>query len=284
MKSAITLLILSAITYLPACVEQIELPLESADTRMLVVEGQFTSDTTIQTIRLSLTSDFYETNTDPVENATVSVTDGTNTYLFMEDPKIRGLYKTPAETYGMPGKKYKLMISGTDTNGDGETESYTAESQMPAMSGIDSINVSIENLFSTDMLRVSYYGQEDPAPNDAYLFRLRINTWLVTNNLNECTISEDQTYNGQYMIDEPAIYFIQKDRYVRNGVELITLESCHIPYDYYLFLNDVRWESLGSDPFSGNPANIRTNITGTHKALGFFAAYSITRKSKIFKP
>ena len=267
-----------------ACSEEIDLALKSQGTRMLMVEGQITSDTTAHQIKLSYTSDYYEPGGNPVEGAAVTVSDGTNTYVLTEDAQQKGLFKTAADFYGVPGKTYHLTITGVDSDEDGEDETYTAESTMPAFPVLDSIRVAVVHKFYTDVLQISYYSQEDPTPDDAYLYRASINNFMVTDSLHEWSFTDDELFSGQRAEDEPVIYLDQEiEQYKVEDGDQIMLELSHIPYPYYQFLDDALWEFYGSNPMSGNPANIRTNISGPRKAWGFFAAYSIDRKIKVLK-
>ncbi len=269
---------------LTACSEEIELPLKSQGTRMLVVEGQITTDTTAHWVRLSYTSDYYETGERAVEGAAVTLSDGTSDYLLTEDAQKRGLFKTAADFYGVPGKTYRLTVTGVDSDEDGEAETYTSESTMPATPVLDSIRVAVVHKFYTDVLQISYYSQEDPTPDDAYLYRGSINNVMVTDSLHEWSFTDDELFNGQRAEDEPVLYLDQEIRQyqVKDG-DKIMLELSHIPYRYYEFLDDAYEEYLGSNPFYGTPANIRTNISGPRKAWGFFAAYSVARKEKTLR-
>ncbi len=267
-----------------ACTEDIDLPLKTSGTRMLVVEGQITSDTIAQWVKLSYTSDYYDTISYVVENASVTISDGSNIYELTEDTQEKGLFKTDPGFYGVPGKTYQLTISGVDTDEDGETETYTSESTMPDIPVVDSINVSVVHKFYTDVLQISYYGEDGPELGDAYLYRASINNTMITDSLHEWSFTDDKLFNGQRAEDEPVIYLDQDiDEYKVKDGDLITLETSHIPYEYYQFLNDALWEYDGSDPFGGNPANIRTNISGPRQAWGFFTAYAIDRKQKVLK-
>jgi len=266
------------------CTENIDLALNSMDTRMLVVEGQITSDTTSQWIKLSYTSDYYDTLAYNVNNVNVMVSDGTNTCVFSEDPEVAGLYKTKSDYYGIPGKTYKLTISGIDTDEDGQTETYTAESKMPDIPLVDSIRLSLEHKFYIDVLQISIYALDSPEKDDAYMYKLYKNNFLLTDSLSEWRTAEDELFNGERLEDEPVIYLNQDiDEYKVKGGDLYTLVTSHIPHDYYLFLEEAQEEYRGSNPFSGNPANISTNISGPHKACGFFAAYSTDWKEKVFR-
>jgi len=266
------------------CTENIDLALNSMDTRMLVVEGQITSDTTSQWIKLSYTSDYYDTLEYNINNANVMVSDGTDTCVYIKDSEVAGLYKTTIDYFGIPGKTYKLTISGIDTDKDGETETYTSESTMPEIAVVDSIRLSLEHKFYIDVLQISYYAQDSPENDDAYMYRVYKNNVLLTDSLSEWRTVDDELFNGERLEDEPVMYLNQDiDEYKVKDGDLYTLETSHIPYDYYLFIEDAQEEYQGSNPFSGNPANISTNISGPHKASGFFVAYSSYKNEKVYK-
>jgi hypothetical protein len=270
-----------ALFLLVACKEEIDLPLKDHGTRMLVVEGQITTDTIAHWIRLSYTTNYYDMESYAVEGASVTVSDGTTNYALTEDPQKKGLFKTTADFYGVPGKTYRLTITGVDSDEDGEDETYTAESTMPAMITVDSIRVDVVHKFYTDVLQISYNTQEDPAPDDAYMYRAAVNGVMVTDSLHEWGFTDDRLFNGQKIEDEPVIYLDQEiEQYKVNNGDRIMLETSHIPHEYYKYLNDALWEYWGSDPFGGNPANIPTNISGPRKAWGFFTTYAIARNVK----
>ena len=97
-----------------ACTEEIDLPLKSQGTRMLVVEGQITSDTTAHQIKLSYTSDYYETGGSEVEGAAVSVSDGTGTYQLTEDGITPRIY---------PGHPHFFAVADSDEHDDNKVVS-----------------------------------------------------------------------------------------------------------------------------------------------------------------
>jgi len=266
------------------CTENIDLSLNSMDTKRLVVEGQITSDTTSQWVKLSYTSDYYDTLEYNVNDAIVMLLDGTDTCRLTEDSDVAGLYKTTSDYFGVPGKTYKLIISGIDTDEDGVKETYTAESTMPEFPAVDSIRLSLEHKFYIDVLQISIYALDSPEEEDAYMYKVYKNNILLTDSLSEWRTDEDELFNGERLEDEPVIYLNQDlDEYKVKDGDHYTLETSHIPHNYYLFLEDAQEEYSGSNPFSGNPANISTNITGPNKAYGFFSAYSSDRKEKVFR-
>ncbi len=282
MKQSIFFLLIVAL--ITSCAEDIELSLKSVGTRMLVVEGQLTTDTVAHWVELSYTADYYDNVSDPVKNAVVTITGGDATFTLTEDPEKPGLFTTSGDVHGIPGINYTLTISGIDTDEDGETETYTAQSLMPVFPIIDSVKASIVHKFFTDVLQVDYWGQENPTPGDAYLYKVLVNNVMVTDSMNEWGVNDDEVYNGQVAKAEPVMFLDQEEeQYLAKDGDLIMLEYAAIPYEYYKFIVDALWEWNGADPFGGNPANIRTNISGPRKAWGFFTTNAIVRKSTILK-
>ena len=272
------------VTILYSCTEDIELKLKGHGTRMLVVEGQITSDTTAHWIKLSYTADYFNTEEESVENAVVSISDGTNIFALTESPTTPGLFFTAPDIYGIPGLTYTLTISGIDTDEDGETEVYHAESTMPSAVYMDKIALSIEHIFFTDVLRISFDAQEPGEERNAYLFKVSYNGVMVTDTVYEWGYAHDEWYNGFAIVDEPVFYLDQKEeQYVINNGDIVTVEFSNIPVDYCYFLSEVVQEYYGSSPFSGNPANVRTNISGPRKAWGFFSAYHTHRLAARFE-
>ena len=272
------------VVVLYSCSEDIDLNLKGHGTRMLVVEGQITSDTTAHWIKLSYTADYFNIEEEKVENAEVSISDGTNTIILNESVDKPGLFLTDPDFYGIPGRTYTLTISGVDSDEDGVAETYHAESKMPSKLLMDNIYLSIDHIFFTDVLRISCDFKDPAEERNAYLFKASYNGVMVTDTIYEWAYAHDEWYNGVTIFDEPIFYFDQnEEQYVINDGDNVTVEFSNIPLEYYYFLNEAVQAYYGSSPFSGNPANVRTNINGTRKAWGFFSSYYIQRMSARFE-
>ena len=60
--------------------------------------------------------------------------------------------------------------------------------------------------------------------------------------------------------------------------DTVTVELNNMGKEYFGFLQEAQAELRGSNPlFSGPPANVKGNIS--NGAIGFFAAYSVSRAS-----
>ena len=272
---------------LSSCTEEINIPLDSTYTR-LVVDGSITTDTTAHKVRLTKSGDaLYKDPVQPVSNALVVITDGSNNFVLHENPDDKGVYETDPTVYGEPGKTYTLNISNVDIDNDGINEEYTASSAIHAINPIDSITVLYEGS-NPDYAgwMINLYGREIGGGRNFYLMKALINDVMVTDSTNEFTYLSDNTgFVGQYYNGFP-VYMLQKDKkdeVVNNG-DKITLEMDGITEDYFNFINDYIQEYYPKIPiFSGPSANISTNIQPKDKAVGFFAAYSVQRASYIYK-
>ncbi|MDR1860589.1 MAG: DUF4249 domain-containing protein [Bacteroidales bacterium] len=281
---ALQRLFLSGCCIVAACSESIDLRLRGADTRMLVVEGHITSDTMAHGVWLSYTADYFDLHETPVENVQVTITDGDLIIPLTEVPDTAGLFRTAPDIFGLPGHTYKLLITGVDADGDGTPEEYRSESTMPGAGKIDSIRLMIQHIYFTDALIVSFFAHEPTTADDAYLFKIRYNNVLVTDTIFEWMAIDDTFFPGTDINNEPIFFLDQeKPEYHITDGDTVTLETWHIPRDYYDFVNDAVQEYRGASPFSGYPANIRTNITGDRKAWGIWAASYIYRRSRVWE-
>lgn len=104
---------------------------------------------------------------------------------------------------------------------------------------------------------------------------------MITDTLFEWYVTDDKYFNGNYLSGATIGYL---EQYYANEVlaagDTVTAEINGIEKEYATFIWDAQTEIWGSNPlFSGPRANIKGNIS--NGAIGYFAAYSITRASVI---
>lgn len=269
-----------------SCTETINMNLDTGSSR-LVVDGSISTDTTRHIVRLSRSGDPMATQ--PVQwisGADVSISDGVNVFLLQEDSLHPGYYETDPGVYGVPGRTYTLDISNVDVNLDGTKESYTASSTLAPELPIDSIRViySGENPYNKGWI-ITMYATDIGGGTNYYLMKAYRNGILLTDSAQEYVNIGDNTgfMGGRY--DGFPVYFLDSnkpDEVVRKG-DTITLEMDRIPADYRNFLMAFIQEYYPKVPiFSSPSANIPTNVIPADKAAGFFTAYSVQRKSRIY--
>ncbi|HEX7411960.1 MAG TPA: DUF4249 domain-containing protein [Bacteroidales bacterium] len=261
------------------CTEKIDLKLDSSYTR-LVVEGAISTDTMPQQVKLTATSSYFYNEPAPnVTGATVTISDGENTWPLAETTP--GLYQTSPDVFGRPNHTYKLEILLKEpVNGH---STYEASSLLRPIVKADSIRLK----FHPDWGKEGFYEVQcyvlDPPTTDFYMFDIYRNSTLVTDTIDKKTVVDDQLYNGNYT-NGIGVGFLNQARADQRLIpgDIVTLKVASITSDYFKFIQAVQTEVGGQNPlFSGPPANIPGNIS--NGAVGFFAAYANTRASAVLK-
>lgn len=272
--------------FLSSCTEEINMPLDSTYTR-LVVDGSITTDTIRHKVRLTKSGDaLFKQPIQAISNASVTISDGSNEFVLLEDSLNKGVYETDSTVYGVPGKTYTLNISHVDINDDGVYEEYSAQSFLKKENPIDSIQVMYDGR-NPDYAGwiINLYAQEIGGGRNFYLLKAYKNNVLLTDSTYEYSLGDNTGFNGGYYYGFP-VYMLnktKKDEVVKDG-DLITLEMDGITEEYYNFISDFIQEYNPKIPiFSGPSANISTNIEPKDKAVGFFAAYSVARCSTKYR-
>jgi hypothetical protein len=273
-----------------SCTEEIDVNVDSGETR-LSVEATLTSDLKKHFVKLKESSDvFYDQEAVAVENASISVSDGSTNYQFIETKP--GYYESENEFAGEPGKTYSLSITNVDVNKDGELEEYLASSTMKQPYAVDSIRLHYDPEYESEgrgdddeegeFWLVSLYMKDDIKTEDFYAFACRRNDILVHDTITEVLVQKDTYFNGETTkgVDVGEFDQAKPDEILRNN-DKVTLETYAIDEAYYDFVFQLQEMDEEQSMFSGPPGNISTNIS--NGAIGFFAVYSITRTSIILE-
>jgi hypothetical protein len=278
-RKHVLIFLLSAVIL--SCTEQIDVKLDENYSR-LVVDGSVTTDTMKHRITLSLTSDyFYDSPPEMVSEANVTISDGTSSEILTETAP--GTYFTNEDYAGVPGKTYTLNINLRKPVGG--FNYYTASSTLLPVFRLDSIGLEfIKGGYNNKGIWVikSYFS--DPPTRDYYRVLISRNSEMITDTLSEWYVTDDIFFNGRYSDGLPVGYLLQgyQDNTVESG-DTITAEINGIEKQYEGFILDAQAEIRGFNPlFSGPSANVKGNIS--NGAIGFFAAYSVTRASAIVPP
>jgi hypothetical protein len=281
----ISIFILSMIA--AGCTETIDnIQFDSTRPR-LVVEGYISTDTTRQMVRLSKLGDALKK--DPIQvisNALITISDGTTTFGLTEDQKVKGTYFTSPDVFGITGRTYTLSIKNVDVNNDQVMEEYTAQSLLKRSNPIDSIHL-VYNNSNPDFKNwsVNLYSMDPGNGRNFYLCKVRKNNILLTDSVFKYSIADNYGFEGKYFDGFP-VYSLRENREDERLTpgDTVTLEMYGISEDYYSFIYSYINDYYPKVPiFSGPSANIPTNIKPIENAVGVFAAYSIKRKSVIYK-
>ncbi len=256
-----------------ACTEKINVKLDTTYTR-LVVDGSIESDTGVYQVALTKSADYFSNVPVPrVVNASVTISDGINTFLLHESQKgISGIYETDADFTGHIGKTYTLHVDLPEAI-SGKT-SVEATSALLPVTHLDSIGADFHPEWGKKGIwTVKLYAQEPGNETNYYLFNFYRNGKLMTDTLTKKVVSDDKFYNGSYMNGVDVIYLNNEHKWetISPG-DTIMLQMSGITKEYYDFINEVVQSGFNIPFFSGPPANIKGNVS--NGGVGFFAAYS----------
>jgi hypothetical protein len=282
MKRNIFFLTISIIATMYSCTEPYPVELDGSYPR-LVVDGAITTDTARHLVKLSKSAAYFINQPqEGVQNALVSISDGTQNFSLLEDPQNPGNYYTDPNVYGIPGRTYTLTINNVDINNDNVFETYTASCLLNPSNKLDSIRIEFIHKFYQDHYQVSVFGQDPSEIKDIYMYRIRINGNLITDTITEVKFADDEFFNGSYVVNQPVYYLspTKNDELLKEG-DTIVLEQYGITKEYLDFITEILAESHGADPFGGQPANILTNVEDKNMSYGYFGAFSITRTNYI---
>ena len=281
MKYSYLYILFALIGGLASCTERVDIDLEEAGEARLIVFGELTNEPKVHEIRLSRSAAYFSNQAPSmILNAQVMLDDGEEAILLTEDEQRPGVYLTPATYHGVVGRQYRLDISNVDANEDGEMETYWAKTEMKPYSEVEGVAV----VYNSDWegWEVGVFGQDNPDVEDYYLFKVYKNGELYTDSLHNYWVIEDRFFNGS-AINGPIVQYFdeEKGELVEKG-DTITLEMAAITEEYYTFINGAKLETNEKIPlFSGPSANLKGNISDG--ALGFFAAYGLSRGSTIYQ-
>lgn len=259
-----------------SCTKQIEeigwdIPKQNS---MLVVDGMVTNEHKKHEVNLSLSSNYFSKKAPfAVQNASVSINDGTNDYLFSESTEAPGKYISDEAFAGMPGNTYSLnILLSEEINGK---KTYTSSAKMKQGLDIDSIYCEVFDLpeglldddterRDTNIIVIYYYGYEPETKGDHYFAKVYKNEEPLLDNAKEYPFSSDIDRNGEY-----TNMIVMLKNVSDNDVINFNLYSA--TEKYYDYINSIsKIDETGSiySP-QGPPANALGNVEG---ALGYFVA------------
>ena len=264
--------VLFALALILSCTERIDLPLDESGVK-LVVEGSITTNTSVHTIYLTETTNYYYNQKPPaVTGAEITINDGeTITRLSENSP---GVYQTSADFKGVEGMTYTLNIRLLKPIG-GFSE-FSASSLMKPVISLDSVATRFfEDFGDQGLWEVTCWFQDEPT-TDFYRFDLYRNNKPITYKLEKWLVTDDKFFNGDYVKGGVVTYLDQNsDNEKLNSGDTLVVEMSAISREYYNYIQDAQAELRGSNPlFSGPGANVRGNIS--NGAIGFFAAYPVS--------
>lgn len=250
-----------------SCEKAIDLKLEDSAPKY-VIEGTVSNEAGGAKVLISQSKKFTDDNTfTGVSGAQVSIEgDGA---VYPLDAAGNGVYQNNTFT-GIPGHTYHLTVKLND-------KTFTSLSTMPQPVSLDSIYV-ISDEFNTNKdgskQRLAIVKYNDPAAVKNYY---RFIQYIDNKKEKTLFVSEDEFTNGQ-TVNSRLNYNNDNDdpaREIRTGKQLLIEMQC-IDAAVYKYFFSLTAGALG-DGNNAAPSNPMSNISGD--ALGYFSAYTITRKT-----
>ena len=275
-----------------SCREDIVIDLEEGNP-LIGVEGSFTDEYKRHEVILSFTADFY--NSDEIRMVTgarVVVTDGVDTIPYLEQVDQPGHYLTDSVA-GHKNTLYRLLVEVPDEV-DGVKRLYAESYMNDNVEEIDSIVLKRSSMFPDapmfDTIYMLYpYFQSLPDPSIVYMIKVTEDTIPQNDTLLQVNSIPMAGYAGYYVngpemlennMEIPVAMLTESQLY--DG-KLIRLDLLSIPYDYMLFVFNVKM-AMGSNPMTGPPTNVMTNIQPSSEAVGWFYAASVVSKEMVYHP
>ena len=271
-----------------SCTTPIDIRTENTDP-VIVIYGCLTEDTVFQTVRISVSSPYFEMQPNqPVSDAIVSIHSSDNQTFEMTETNIKGLYRTTFPMAATTGTTYHLSVYA-DIHRNGDIQLYEATATMQRPFPVDSLGVRVMTIMGFKHYTISLYANEVRGA-DYYYAHSIINDTLVADRIPLSVVFSDYGIDGQYMDGLPLMqfedseneFFSNRDNeddipynVVKPG-DKITICLSLVEKGYHDFIEQAQRERRGENPFFGGPAsNITTNIS--NGGVGYFAAFHTTR-------
>lgn len=251
---------------LSACTEIIDIDLPTAEPR-LVVEANLdfdrtqVSDTVIPAyVKLSLTTDYFNTEIPPVNHAIVWVEDNNGTKFPFLELGTTGIYYSTEIEKPTDGASFKLHI-------EYDNDIYEAKEQYISSPEILEITQKREKYFNKDYYVLRVYYQDTPHVNE------NLNYYYLYYKY-EKKAPQPRVVSNEYSIGNrmESLYIVDEDAKPGETVEIELAQISRNYYDFAMSFFDAI--NNGGGPFqvpSGRIIGNVKNITTPEKeALGYF--------------
>ena len=266
--TTVAILIMVMLFSLISCEDVVDVDLDTAKPK-LVIEASILwkkgTNGNDQKIKLSTTTNYYSNEIPVVSGATVFITDGTNTYNFIENT---GTGEYICSNFNcVLGETYLLTVIA-----NGET--FTATETFQAVPTIESVAQDNEGGFLGDAIEIKFFFQDNGTTNDFYLTQYNSDFNLLT----EYNVIDDEFFQGNQMFG----LYTNEDM---KPTDVLNFTLHGISERYYNYLN-ILLNIAGSDgggPFNSPPATVRGNFVNQTNpdnfAFGYFSLSEIDTKT-----
>jgi Domain of unknown function (DUF4249) len=290
---------------LSSCEQDLNIEINTNDKRLLV-DGEFTNETVVHSIRLYCSGSLITGKRQTiVSGAKIYITDNIDTFYYIENKDTLGLYQTAGKVGGKGGHNYTLTMTNIDIDKDGKMETYTAQAMMPVPIKFDSLvsfpgengDKIIGTIENKAYFKTMYNG---PDYCFNYLILNSDTLWTLTDELGSGAFNamSGRTMNTMYKVpkvNNPGLtlswwssLFIEPQMSKVSTGDIISFICWNFTTAQYEFLKEFDNNTNSGDLFQNNmydqlkiPTNLPTNIEPADKAAGYFFVYSVSKISKV---
>lgn len=254
----IALLFLSILCF--SCEEVVDVDLNTAPPRLVIdasIDWIKGTDGASQKIKLTTTTGYFQNIIPVVSNATVFVTNSSNTVFTFTETAGTGEYFC-SDFQPVIGETYVLTVVHA-----GET--YTATEKMAAVPDITRTEQNNNGGFSGDDIEVKFYYNDNGSEDNFYLNKFETSRLPYP----DYDVLDDEFFQGNEMFG----IFSHEDFKPGDQLKISLLGISQRYYNYMFILIGIT-EGAGGGPFQTTPANVRGNIVNQtnsgNYALGYF--------------
>lgn len=252
---AITLTILSF-----SCENVVDIPLENQKPKLVIdaaIKWQKGSTGANQTIKLSLTNDFYSDAIVFANGAQVTLTNSSNTvFNFVETPNTGNYVCTNFVPVINEDYTLKVVYQG---------ETYTATSKLLACPPIANVQQEVlPGINGQDQYQIKFFFQDNGSEDNFYLVGAKNPNLKIY----EYGAISDEFFQGNMMFG-----FYTNDKINRNDIIPLTVQCMNSSYFNYMSkLIAISGANTGN-PFATPPATLRGNIINQSNTENFPLGY-----------
>lgn len=261
------ILVLLAIISMSSCEEVVDVDLNTAAPRLVIdasIDWVKGTDGSVQKIKLTTTTGYYESEVPVVSNAEVRITNSMNdVFEFIEEP---GTGEYICNNF-IPqiGETYELtVITGGQT--------YIATEKLFPAPDVESVEQNDEGGVSGNDIELKFFFNDNGAEDNFYLTAFETSITVFP----DYDAYDDEFFQGNQTFG----FYLNED--LKSGDETtFSVYGVSERYMNYMAILTEITEAGGGGPWSAPPTNVRGNLVnqtnGSNFALGYFRLSEVSK-------
>lgn len=261
MKNITKLILFIIITIsFSSCEDVVDVAVNSSQPKLVIdasIQWQKGTIGNQQMIKLSKTSDYFNSEIPTVSNAIVYITNSTGTIFNFNEITPNGQYIC-TDFIPAINENYTLTVISEGTT-------YTSTETLLATPTIDSIEQKMVAGFGGDEIQIKFFYQDNGSENNYYLIKFKNNQIPFP----EFSAVRDEFFQGNQMFG-----FYSNSDLKKDDVLDMSLQGINERYQNYMNKLIAISGSNGGNPFATPPATLKGNIVNQTNSknypLGYF--------------